>query len=138
MKLPKNPLYYSYNILKQFGPIVLPVESANSLAYKKFLQSDLYSDDTLKTKNSSIFYDISILQIDTTIYDSEQAIISLKDGCINFTVTIVNNTDFPGQFISGNNYSFDITGGTGKYLGAKGFVNIAVSKSGLRTITFSK
>ena len=49
MKLPKNALYYSFNILKQFGPLELAVENANSLAYKKFQQSELYSDDKLKT-----------------------------------------------------------------------------------------
>ena len=136
MKLPKNPLYYSYSILKQFGPIMLPVENANSLAYTKMQESELYSDDKLKKSVGSVFYDISILQIDTRTYDTELATISLKDGCITFTVTEFN-TKTPGQLMSGI-YSFDITGGTGKYLGATGIVNFAVSPTGLRTITFSK
>ena len=137
MKLPKNALYYSFNILKQFGPLELAVENANSLAYKKFQQSELYSDDKLKTSVGGVFYDVSILQVDTTTYDSELATISLKDGCITFTATIVN-TATPGQFASGSNLTFGITGGTGKYLGATGYVNIAVSSTGLRTVTFSK
>ena len=137
MKLPKNPLYYSFNILKQFGPLELPVANANCLAYKKFQQSELYSDDTLKTRVGGIFYDVSILQVETVTYDVNIAMISLKDGCINFTVSYINTTT-PGQFVPGSNLTFDITGGTGKYLGATGIVNIAVSPTGLRTITFSK
>ena len=136
MKLPKNPLYYSFNILKQFGPLELPAENINSLAYTKMQESKLYSDDKFKKSVGSVFYDISILQIDTRTYDSELSTISLKDGCITFTVTVFN-TKTPGQLPPGN-YSFDITGGTGKYLGVTGTVNIAASLTGLRTITFSK
>lgn len=140
--LPSGSYYYDRNQLTNFKSVNYDNEIVSSLAYKKFQQTQLYSDASLTVYAGSIFYDISVLDLPgsvNTSYDSELGTIFFlpdsSNNTITFTVSLFNpNT---ASFLDVGTYDFPITGGSGIYLSAVGHVHVVVNTSGLRTLTFS-
>lgn len=109
------------------------------IASQNLLITNLFEDKNRIYIGGKIIYITSIFEEKTSktrnIFDLEQATIFLNNNedTITFNVALFNKT-IDNRFIPGS-YKFQITSGSGKYLGSNGFINLDVCESGLRKLT---
>ena len=142
-------LYYYGNELITNTSVKYNTEVVGCLGYKQ-LQNTVIYDTTITTGELSgpignAFFDISVLKIpdgtDNTVYDTELSYFMFTTGSgsqtdtIAFTIALYN----PGSagFLSSGSYTFEITSGSGTYLGAVGSVVYVINSDGLRTVTIT-
>ena len=137
-----STIYYTASQLKTVKSVDYDTEIVSCLAYKQMQQAVTYSDSSLNSPVGNIYYDISVLKIPNgsvnTAYDCETGYIFWNNSSVNsiiFSAPLFNPSTT--SIFPPGTYNFPILGGTGKYLGASGSVQIIVSSSGLRTVTFT-
>lgn len=139
-------LYYNGNDLITNTSVKYNTEIVGCLGYKQLQNAVIYSDSGLTTPSGNAFFDISVLKIpdatgNNAVYDTELGYFMFTTGSgqtntIAFTIALYN-TDTPG-FLSGTAYNFEITSGSGIYLGAVGTVNYAIDlTTQIRTVTIT-
>jgi hypothetical protein len=127
---PPPPTYTFYYNKSDINNLLSPfydTELINSLNYNKYQQSNLYNKNH-DTTLGSIFYDISISNsTENGVYDVENAFLTINgtDGSVlNFIISLFNKSE--AGYLNSGTYNFQITGGTGLFLNAKGYVNFTV------------
>lgn len=112
--------------------------------YQNLQKATLYNSNLFNFPIGNAFYTLSLYQDfsqntgDIDIYDIEYSIFYLNDlndkiNCIYFTISI-HNQSIKNRLIVGTNITCQITGGSGKYLGATGTVNFIVDINSVRNI----
>jgi hypothetical protein len=137
-------LYYSANDLITNTSVKYNTEIVGCLGYKQLQNAVIYSDSGLSTSLGVAFFDISILKIpngaNNTVYDTELGYFmfetsSGQTNSIGFTIALYT-PDVAGVLPAGS-YEFQITNGSGVYLGATGTVSYSIDPNGLRTVTIT-
>ncbi len=124
---PVYTLYYNKSDINNFKlPVNYDTELINNLNYNKYQQSNLYNKNHDKTLGT-IFYDISISNSENGIYDVEKSYLTLNDkenSMLLFTISILNKSE--AGYLNSGTYTFQITGGTGTFKNAKGYIKFIV------------
>jgi hypothetical protein len=77
---------------------------------------------------------IDVYVVENTVFFLNDPLDENNKNCIYFTISTFNTTT-KNKFNPNTNLTYQITGGSGKYLGASGIVNFLVDSDGVRNVT---
>lgn len=119
--IPRYTFYYSEN----------QVKVTNYPSFRKE-NTNLY-DSTLTNILGSALYNVFSLKTNTGTFDIEYVTFSLSSNdSINFTTSTFSDNSTVG-FLKSGTFTYSITGGSGKFVGSKGYIKFNI-KNGLRKI----
>ena len=117
--------------------IKLFYRKSDLVEYVPIQSTNLYSDDTFTNIVGKAVYTITyIREFKEGIffqYDIEKSVYYLDGGCIYFTISLVDRSNFRRLDID-SYYIFNISGGSEKYINATGKVYIYTDIKGVRNI----
>ena len=119
-----------FPILENFPFSEFNIEMAESPSIRNLLDldepADLYDKNHQQVLGSA-YFDVSTLKTQNGTYDIEYSTFFLDNNdSISFTITQFNKNVVGGLLNSGN-YTYAITGGSGKFVNASGMVEFNVS-----------
>jgi len=136
---PPSNVYYKSNQLTFMKSDNYDTQVESSVGYKQMIYVTLYSNPSATEPVGQAFFDVSILNAPVNMaYDTELCYFFWDDGVTKSSIQFTMATFSPdaSSVLPPGNYDFPITGGSGKYLGVRGYVHYYVSSNGLRTISF--
>jgi len=118
--------------------------------YQNLQQTILFGSTLFNDPIGNGFYILSLFQTfnqnninDPNFFDIENGVYYFNDvndikkkNCIYFTISAYNSS-FENKFLPNINNTYQITGGSGKYLGAQGTINFITDENNVRFVTLN-